>query len=154
MRIFKKFPFILLSLSGYAVLNPALVNIFDAAIAQPASANESSTHRHSLLIFAPDMLSKALAKQLAAFDNKQDDLEVREISLVYVVGKTASAQLGSYVVAPAVRLRAHYQVGADEFRTILADEHGGIELVSDVPITAAQLFETTDAVPVTHEAQR
>lgn len=154
MQIIKKFPFILLPLFGYAALNPVLGNVFGAQIAPTASANETGTHRHSLLIFAPDMLSKALAKQLAAFTGKQEDLDIREISLVYVVGKTASAQLGSYVVAPAVRLRARYRVAADEFRTILADEQGGIELVSDVPITAAQLFETTDAVPVTHEAQR
>jgi len=154
MQILKKFYSDFISLLGFASATLAIISLFNAATLQVAMAKKSSEQRHSLLIFAPDMLSKALAKQLAAFSGREDDLEIREISLVYVVGRSASAQLGSNVVAPAVKLRAHYKVGIDEFRTILTDGNGEIELVSDAPVTATQLFETTDAVPTTHEAQR
>ena len=100
------------------------------------------------------MLSKSLSKQLAAMAGHQDDLGERAISLIYVVGRSVSAQLGSDSITPAVNLRAHFKVGNKEFRAILVAENGDVEMLSDTPITADQLFQTTDAVPVEHKAEK
>jgi hypothetical protein len=159
MQIFKRFSFLTMSSATHFLrrapvyLIPIICTLGLAAWT-PAAAKSASGHRHALLIFAPEMLSKTLSKQLAAISGRQDGLDERTITVVYVVGRSMTAPPGSNFLTPAVKLRAHYKVGLDEFRTILADERGEIELISDVPVTAEQLFQTTDAVPIAEEALR
>jgi Domain of unknown function (DUF4174) len=159
MQIFKIFSFLTMS-SGMHLLRRSLAYLVTVictsglAAWAPAAAKSASGHRHSLLVFAPEMLSKTLSKQLAAISGQQGGLDERTITVVYVIGRSMTAPPGSNFLTPAVKLRAHYKVGLDEFRTILADESGDIELISDVPITAEQLFQTTDAIPVADESLR
>jgi Domain of unknown function (DUF4174) len=134
--------------------NLAVILFSIAAAAMTAEAKTPNNGHRSLIIFAPDMLSKNLSKQLSAMAGHQDDLGERAISLIYVVGRSVSAQLGSDSITPAVKLRAHFKVGNGEFRAILVAENGEVEMLSDTPITADQLFQTTDAVAVEHKAEK
>src|ERR1700742_2788873 len=97
MQILRKSILNFISLLGYASTLLA-INVFGAAVHQTVEAKEPGAHHHSLLIFAPDKLSKPLAKQLATFSGQLDELQIREIVLIYVVGKSGSGELGSNLV--------------------------------------------------------
>ncbi len=84
----------------------------------------------------------------------RDDLEERAISLIYVVGRSVSVEPASESVSPAVKLRSHFKVSYREFRAVLVGANGDVEMLSDAPVTADQLFQMTDATPVEKKAEQ
>jgi hypothetical protein len=123
----------------------ATMMIVSAAVAAGMAAKGKP---RTLLIFAPDTANKALAKQRPVIAAGKDGLERRDIVVVYVVGKSVSAELGPQPAATSVKLRSHYRIGRDDFRVILL-EKGDVKMMSDAPVSADQLFQNIDAVPVT-----
>jgi hypothetical protein len=117
-------------------------------IVSPAVAAETAAKAkpRTLLIFAPDAANKDLARQKPVIAAQKNGLAQREIVVVYVVGKSVSAELGPAPAATGVKLRSHYKIGKDDFRVILL-EKDDVKMTSDAPISAEQLFQTLDAVP-------
>ena len=131
-----------------AVAFPAL-----ALSGQKVSNRKAAEHKlkyRSLLIFAPDTSNKDLSNQKAVVAAQRNGLKEREIVVVYVVGKSVSAELGPEPDATPVKLRSHYRVAKNDFRVVLIEKDGNTQMLSDAPVTADQLFQTIDAVP-THK---
>jgi hypothetical protein len=118
-----------------------------ASVSDAASAADIERHFRNLIIFAPEVSSGLLSKQVAIVSNQTDDLMQRRIVVVYVIGKNISAELGPQPDATPIKLRSHYKVRNDEFRVVLLAANGDLEMLSDVPVTSDQLFQITDAVP-------
>ena len=67
---------------------------------------------------------------------------------MYVIGKDLTAELGPEPAATPIKLRSHYRVAKGDFRVVLIEKDGNTKMLSDAPVTADQLFQTIDAVPV------
>jgi hypothetical protein len=118
-----------------------------ASVSVEASAGEIKRHFRNLIIFAPEVSSGLLSKQVTVVSKQKDGLMQRRIVVVYVIGKNISAELGPQPDATPIRLRSHYKVRNDEFRVVLQAANGDLEMLSDVPVTSDQLFQITDALP-------
>lgn len=126
---------------GLAVMLLAVMGSFAPSVSAP-----KPKHR-SLLIFAPDTSSADLSKQKAVVAQVRDALQQRDIVVVYVIGQDISAELGPEPTAIPVKLRSHFRVARDDFRVVLIGKDSQTQMLSDVPVTADQLFQTIDATP-------
>jgi len=129
-----------LALSLAAMLLAAM-SLFTPSVSAP-----KLKHR-SLIIFAPDTSSTDLSKQKEVVAQVRDGLQQRDIVVVYVIGQDISAELGPEPTAIPVKLRSHFKVPRDDFRVVLIGKDSQTEMLSDVPVTADQLFQTIDATP-------
>jgi hypothetical protein len=102
---------------------------------------------HTLLIFAPDIENERFAKQKNVIAAETDEFQRRKISVLYVIGRSVSSALGPDAKAIPATLRLRYRVGKHDFRAILIDKDGATEILSDVPVSAGQIYQTVDAVP-------
>ena len=126
---------------GLAAMLLAAMSLFTPSVSAP-----KLKHR-SLIIFAPDTSSTDLSKQKEVVAQERDGLQQRDIVVVYVIGQDISAELGPEPTAIPVKLRSHFKVPRDDFRVVLIGKDSQTEMLSDVPVTADQLFQTIDATP-------
>jgi len=126
---------------GLAAMLLAAMSLFTPSVSAP-----KLKHR-SLIIFAPDTSSTDLSKQKEVVAQVRDGLQQRDIVVVYVIGQDISAELGPEPTAIPVKLRSHFKVPRDDFRVVLIGKDSQTEMLSDVPVTADQLFQTIDATP-------
>jgi len=122
----------------------AMMLIFPA----PAAVSTAKAKTWTLLIFAPDPANKDLAKKKPVITALKGGLDQRHVIAVYIVGKSVSAEPAAEPAATSVKLRSHHKIGSNDFRVILL-EKGDVKMTSDAPVSADQLFQTIDAVPVT-----
>jgi hypothetical protein len=126
------------------VLAAGIPQLVDAAPAQ-------GRPNHSLIIFAPDSESEAFIKQKKVVAAETDELQKRNVSVIYVVGRKVSSALGRDLRAIPATLRLRFRVGKDDFRAILVDKDGETQMLSDAPVSADQIYQTMDATPVSED---
>jgi hypothetical protein len=122
-----------------------VATVLAAGLPQLASAQEQPGH--SLIIFAPDSDSEDFIKQKKVVSAETDELQKRNISVIYVVGRSVSSALGRDPRAIPATLRLRFRVGKDDFRAILVDKAGETQMLSDAPVSADQIYQTMDATP-------
>jgi len=95
-----------------------------------------------LIAFAPSLADARMAQQRAemahfAIGAAQRDLVFVQVDQAHVIGAKDQA----------TDLRAHFQVPANAYRTLLIGKEGGIDLMANGPIPADRLEQVIDATP-------
>ncbi|MCC0807961.1 DUF4174 domain-containing protein [Methylobacterium sp. W2] len=115
--------------------------------ATPALADDPlAAHRWTsrvLLIVAPESGDPRIEAQRREARARRADYAERDLVLVEAIGTGAEAD----------RIRARFGIGARDFRVVLVGKDGGAKLSEAVPIPAARLFSTIDAMPMRRDEQ-
>jgi hypothetical protein len=126
-----------------------IATVLAAGIPQPVGAAPAESRPgHARIIFAPNSNSEALIKQKKVVAAETDELQKRNVSVIYVVGRKVSSALGHDPRAIPATLRLRFRVGKANFRAILVDKDGETQMLSDTPVSADQIYQTMDATPV------
>lgn len=108
--------------------------------------------RRLLVVFAVASDDRLLALQLAAFTDRRQEADERQLSLVTVVGRDKEAVVtvdGQVAAAPAAAaVRARFGVEPGEFRALLVGKDGEVKLSDSRPLDMDELFAAIDAMPM------
>ncbi len=102
-----------------------------------------------LLIFAPSDDDPRLARQRRPLADRAKGVAERDMVLIEVTGDRVT-QDGRQVGGPETiaELREEYGVGGEDFRVILVGKDGTAKLRREAPVTADELFERIDSMPM------
>lgn len=131
-----------------AIFTLMLMSLSGLVLATASAMSGYKWKNRPLLVFAPSAGSSSLAAQRAIVAGLRPAFQDRQVVVVYVVGDTVEAELGSKPGQSAAALRSRYGVGSGDFRVILVGKDGGEKLSSGSPIAATNLFSTIDAMPM------
>lgn len=107
-----------------------------------------------LVVFAASAGSNQLTQQKALVNSRIGGFRDRDMVVIYVVGTTVQARLGSAPGLTAAQLRQRYGVSRGAFRAILVGKDGGRKLSASSPLTPRRLFNTIDAMPMRRQEMR
>ena len=135
-------------------LSATALIILVGSVTAGSAMSEYRWKNRPLVVFAPSDSSPLLAEQRRIVANNRAGLGERDMVVIWVVGDSTSADLGSRPAAKAAALRARYGVADGAFRAILVGKDGGQKLASSQPIEAGKLFATIDAMPMRRDEMR
>jgi hypothetical protein len=107
-----------------------------------------------LLVFADSESKAALSRQRAIVAAGRAGVAERNVVVVWIVGSAVAAELGPRPGQSAAALRRRFGSSPAKFRIILVGKDGGEKLTRSAPITAAQLFQVIDAMPMRRDEMR
>lgn len=106
-------------------------------------------HYRALLIFSPTQQYPAFQHQIELLQGQEDGLQERDLKLVYLFqDKESYADQKIIPHLIAAQIRFQFAVEPDEFAVILVGKDGTQKHRYPEPITAKELFETIDAMPM------
>ena len=106
-------------------------------------------HNRVLLVFAPSLRDPRLAIQRQTMAKAVLEASARDLILVQVAG---DAVIGAHDKAD--RLRRHFQIAPNLYRTLLIGKDGNVARTTAGPIEAAALMHVIDAMPMRQEEVR
>ena len=104
-----------------------------------------------LLVFSDGASSAALAQQRGIVAASRTALADRNVVVVWVI---VSSEFGPRPELGASALRARFGVVNASFRAVLVGKDGGAKLSQSMPLDAARLFATIDAMPMRRDEMR
>lgn len=107
-----------------------------------------------LVVFAESGTNAALAEQRRLVATRRAGLAERDVVVIWVVGDSISAEFGPGPRQSAAALRSRYGAANNVFRAVLVGKDGGAKLSSSMPLGAAGLFATIDAMPMRRDEMR
>lgn len=136
------------------------IAIATAALAVVSTASEATAMANyrwkyrPLLVFADGGANAFLAKQRSMVAASRSGFSDRGVVLVWVVGNSVRAELGPGPAQSAGALRARFGASTAAFRAVLVGKDGGAKLSQSMPLDAARLFATIDAMPMRRDEMR
>lgn len=95
-------------------------------------------HNRVLLLFAPDENDHPLKQQIAIVKSYIKGFEERDLRVFSIVGETAAAR----------SLREKVDAAGHSFIVVLIGKDGGVKLRRTEPISAQDLFDIIDTMPM------
>jgi len=132
-----------------ALLLAAMLSAVPSAqAASPAHTRDRALDSHTwqdrlLLIFAPDAASHWLAEQRQIVETEQRQFADRNLVAIEVVGNQVTGASDQ-----AADLRKRFHVLPRDFRALLIGKDSDVKLTSNEPLSAQQLRQTIDAMPM------
>ena len=137
-------------LAGMALTIVAAGGFAGSGIAGPFSAYVD--HARVLVIAAPSESDARLTRQMAIVQRDMASLRERDLTVVRIIGETASDDRGSMIDARAAH--AALDLEAQDFAVVLIGKDGGVKMRAVAPIETRALFATIDAMPMRRQEMR
>lgn len=104
-----------------------------------------------LILFAPSESDERLTRQIDGLMAEEDGLRERDVFIFIVAGQGAVKAIGDG--ASGARLdpddmRERFDVARDDFRLVVIDKDGDVQLSEDCPVATFRLFDLIDELPV------
>lgn len=134
-----------------------VVTMAAAIVVISSDATAMSNYRwkyRPLLVFSDGASSAALAQQRGIVAASRTALADRNVVVVWVIGDVVSSEFGPRPELGASALRARFGVANASFRAVLVGKDGGAKLSQSMPLDAARLFATIDAMPMRRDEMR
>lgn len=126
-----------------------LLAIASLETATPPTIAAMKWHRRVLLVSAPAADDPALREQRRIVAGWKAQGDARDLSVVEVVDETVAGTSDN-----AATLRRRFRLPVSGFTAILIGKDGGAKLRSGIPVTAASLEATIDAMPMRRAGER
>lgn len=110
--------------------------------------------KRPLVVFAAGDGDVALVRQRAIVATDRSGMAERDMVIVWVVGKSVTADGAGGPGLSADAMRRRYGVGTTAFRALLVGKDGGVKISSGAPLSSATLFATIDAMPMRRDEMR
>ena len=131
----------------------ALAGLFTAAAAAHAKTVYQWKKR-PLVVFAPSDSDARLVRQKSIINGARTGFLDRDVVVIYVIGGTASHDLGPGPGMSGPALRTRFRASEGVFRVLLLGKDGGIKLDSPAPLTASDLHGEIDRMPMRRDEIR
>lgn len=120
----------------------------DQSITQPYEGKN-----RLVILFAPSEADERLTRQIDGLMAEEGGLQERDVFIFVVAGQGAVKAIGDG--ASGARLdpddmRERFEVPRDEFRLVVIDKDGEVQLTEKAPVAVFRLFDLIDELPVRH----
>jgi Domain of unknown function (DUF4174) len=123
----------------------------------PGSALAMSDYqwkKRPLIVFSPSDSDARLIRQKAAINGQRTSFLDRDMVVVYVIGSSMTHDLGPGPGMSGAALRSRFRASEGGFRVLLVGKDGGIKLDSPAPLTATDIFNEIDRMPMRRDEIR
>ncbi len=151
-----KFILIALSLAASLIILP----ITQAKTPQTSSAMSSFNlssqkwKNRVLLVFAPDANNAIYQQQMQLLNQRQQDLNERDLLVVRVLGTATSSSEQQVNSASSAKLRQRFDIGNNDFRIILIGKDGTSKRQDSSVVQPETIFSQIDAMPMRRQEMR
>ncbi|MEH0153875.1 DUF4174 domain-containing protein [Limibacter armeniacum] len=118
-------------------------------IAQPMPLEEFQWKNRLLLLFDENTDSHPIKEQLLLFEQKQEELEDRQLLLIRIDQNTVRNQQGMLITdLEATAIRKHFSVPDNQFTVLLIGKDGTKKLTKYHPVSPQEIFSLIDRMPM------
>jgi Domain of unknown function (DUF4174) len=116
--------------------------------------NDYQWKKRPIVIFSPSENDARLIRQRAIINGNRTSFLDREVVVVYVVGSSMTHDLGAGPGMSGSALRSRFRVSEGSFRVLLVGKDGGVKLDSPQPVSASDVFNEIDRMPMRRDEIR